>query len=176
MADAAMERIVPNILRMLAARRYRVQQRPRPPTLLAKTPKGARVVVQLIPDEKVGVKGVRETIEALPAGTKRLILVVGQQLTTFAKQEYSKTPRLATELFTFSDFRFDPTQHTWVAPHELVADTAPLHGVKLPTILPTDRVAKWLGLTKGDIVRIQQTSPEGHRYYEYRTCGGASRA
>ena len=128
MADPKVERIIPNLLRMLAARRYRVQ-RARPPTLVAKTPKGARVVIHLIPDEKVGVKGVRDTIAALPAGTKRLILVVGQQLTTFAKQEYSKTPRMATELFSFKDFRFDPTDHTWVPHHEIVDDTAPLQGV-----------------------------------------------
>lgn len=168
-------RILPNLLRMLAARRYRVTKS-RPPTLLAKTPKGARVVIHLITDDKVGVKGVRDTIEGLPAGTKRLILVVGQQLTTFAKQEYDKTPRLATELFTFQDFRFDPTAHAWVPPHELVADPGALQNMKLPTILPTDRIAKWLGLVKNDVVRIRQTSPEGHYYYEYRVCGNASRA
>ena len=120
----------------------------------------------MIADDKVGVKGVRDTIEGLPAGTKRLILVVGQQLTTFAKQEYDKTPRLTTELFTFQDFRFDPRVRMGPSPRARRRPRgAPEQ--KLPTILPP--IASPNGWDSSRTTScIRQTSPEGHYYYEYR--------
>ena len=67
--------------------------------------KGARVVIHLIADDKVGVKGVRDTIEGLPAGTKRLILVVGQQLTPLRSRSTTRrraSPRSSSPSKTFA--------------------------------------------------------------------------
>ena len=42
--------------------------------------------------------------------------------------------------------------------------------LKLPYILHNDIIAKWLGLTQGDIVKIERYNNNSGLYYYYRCC------
>lgn len=83
------------------------------------------------------------------------------------------------QIFTLKELQYNPTQHVLVPKHEKVPeeeikDILAQYQVKtkaqLPVIMKTDRMARWLGLKHGDIVRITRHNENSGIYFFYRCC------
>jgi DNA-directed RNA polymerase I, II, and III subunit RPABC1 len=82
------------------------------------------------------------------------------------------------EIFHESDLLVNITKHTLVPPHTLLSevekrellDRYRLKETQLPRIQHVDPVAKYLGLRKGQVVKIVRKSATAGRYASYRLC------
>ena len=73
------------------------------------------------------------------------------------------------ELFTFKEMSFDIQQHKYYFPHvklnkEERKEVVDKFGIKIPVILETDPVVRFLGYKKGDIVKVIRKN----NYISYR--------
>eukprot|EP01116_Phalansterium_solitarium_P020429 TRINITY_DN601_c0_g1_i1.p2 TRINITY_DN601_c0_g1~~TRINITY_DN601_c0_g1_i1.p2 ORF type:complete len:206 (+),score=55.13 TRINITY_DN601_c0_g1_i1:125-742(+) len=133
------------------------------------------------PEEgKVGVKTIRGFCEKMKEeGVTRAVLVLKQNLTSFAKQaaaEASSTFKL--EQFLETELLVNITTHQLVPEHKKlkVAEKKELlqryklKESQLPRIQSSDPVARYLGLERGDVVKITRPSETAGRYVTYRIC------
>tara|TARA_B110001450_G_scaffold25356_1_gene22353 strand:+ start:1046 stop:1660 length:615 start_codon:yes stop_codon:yes gene_type:complete len=84
------------------------------------------------------------------------------------------------QYFHAKQLLFNPTQHVYVPKHikiesqeeinEILKEYMITSKLKLPYILHNDILAKWLGLTQGDIVKIERYNNNSGLYYYYRCC------
>jgi len=75
---------------------------------------------------------------------------------------------------------FNPTEHEYVPKHTKIESEEEIEEIlkkymitsklKLPFILHSDIISKWLGLTQGDIVKIERYNSNSGLYYYYRCC------
>lgn len=75
---------------------------------------------------------------------------------------------------------FNPTLHEYVPKHTKIESQEEIDEIlnkymitsklKLPFILHSDIISKWLGLTQGDIVKIERYNSNSGLYYYYRCC------
>jgi len=92
-----------------------------------------------------------------------------------------KNIQIRVEFFEEPELYVNITKHELVPEHKLMSekDKAALlkrYGLKetqLPKILTTDPVAKYLGLTRGQVVKISRTSETAGKYVTYRIVGWA---
>jgi len=134
-------------------------------------------------DEKVGVGPLKVYTTRMEAeNVKRAILVVKDKLTAFAKtalKEFSlRGSRI--EYFRDSELLVDITEHKLVPKHEVLTDQQKkelldryrLKPGQLPRIQVSDPVARYFGLTQGQVVKIVRPSETAGRYITYRICMG----
>lgn len=84
------------------------------------------------------------------------------------------------QYFYAKQLLFNPTKHEYVPKHIKVESQEEINDIlkeymitsklKLPFILHSDIIAKWLGLTQGDIVKIERYNNNSGLYYYYRCC------
>lgn len=84
------------------------------------------------------------------------------------------------QYFYAKQLSFNPTKHSYVPKHIKINDENEIKNIlennlissktKLPFILHTDIIAKWLGLKQGDIVKIIRYNPNSGEYNYYRCC------
>jgi len=84
------------------------------------------------------------------------------------------------QYFYAKQLLFNPTKHEYVPKHIKVESQEEINDIlkeymitsklKLPYILHNDIIAKWLGLTQGDIVKIERYNNNSGLYYYYRCC------
>ena len=143
--------------------------------------KGEKQAMVFFPEEeKVGVAYIRSMFATL---TKRYCavgtIVYIDNITPFAKQEIrklSKEHQVEVQMFKQLHLQFNITRHKKVPPHLILSKeekdkllmqyNVPLD--KLPYLPLSDPIAQYYGARKGQVVRVQRTSPEGHPYYVYR--------
>uniref|UniRef100_A0A7S1ESI1 DNA-directed RNA polymerases I, II, and III subunit RPABC1 n=1 Tax=Timspurckia oligopyrenoides TaxID=708627 RepID=A0A7S1ESI1_9RHOD len=129
-------------------------------------------------DPKLGVKPIREYCERMQRdGIHHAIIVLLSGMTPSAKEAVhivSSQHRL--ELFLQNELLVNITEHVLVPKHELLSPAEKrallkmykLKESQLPRIQMKDPVARYYGLTPGQVVRITRPSETAGRYVTYR--------
>lgn len=119
------------------------------------------------------------------AGFDVSILVVAEPLTTtnlktIAEHQQKNNLEMNLQVFTISELLFNVTKHVLVPKHEVIRDKAEEDDLvkqfnikskhQLPIILKTDPIARYYGITPGQVVRITRISPSAGEYIMYRCC------
>eukprot|EP00033_Pygsuia_biforma_P001543 GCRY01001739.1.p1 GENE.GCRY01001739.1~~GCRY01001739.1.p1 ORF type:complete len:207 (-),score=16.44 GCRY01001739.1:471-1091(-) len=132
------------------------------------------------PDEKkVGIKPIRSYFERMKEeDVQRGVLVVIEGMTAFAKQSLAEmgTRGYHLEHFQEKELLVNITKHVLVPKHvPLTRDEKmkllekyKLKEVQLPRIQIHDPVARYLGLKRGEVVKIIRPSETAGRYVTYR--------
>ncbi|EDO08548.1 RNA polymerase Rpb5 N-terminal domain containing protein [Babesia bovis T2Bo] len=162
--------------------RYELYDRVRSKMLLVaslKTDKDAKLLVYFADEtKKTGVKPIRELTEKMEDhDIHRAILVTQNVLTPFAKDAILEAaPRNIIENFLETELLVNITKHELVPKHiPLTADEKQTllqrYKVKesqIPRIQAADPVARYFGLTKGQVVKIIRPSETAGRYVTFR--------
>jgi DNA-directed RNA polymerase I, II, and III subunit RPABC1 len=129
-------------------------------------------------DLSVGVKPVRTYIERMNEnGIFRAVVVYRSSLTPSAnKVMAAMAPKYILEPFQETELMVNITEHKLVPQHILLKDADKkallqkyrLKETQLPRILATDPVARYLGLRRGQVVKILRPSETAGRYVTYR--------
>lgn len=130
---------------------------------------------------KVGVSQVKKYLESMKEqGVRRAILVVENHLTPFAKQSINdaKHHGYNFEQFSEAELLVNITRHSLVPVHQLLSreekgqllSRYKVKEMQLPRIQSSDPVARYMGLEKGQVVRIVRPSETAGRYVTYRYC------
>ncbi|XP_063900958.1 DNA-directed RNA polymerases I, II, and III subunit rpabc1-like [Zophobas morio] len=131
------------------------------------------------PEKKVGVEAIRKLIFTLTnENVKRSIIVVENGISPGAKQaiEKGKELNLIFEVFLLDELVVNITRHRRAYKHSVLTSQEKLdllkrHKLKesqLPRILTSDPMAKYLGVTKGQVVKIHRKSETAGSYVTYR--------
>ena len=139
-----------------------------------------KIIVFFPEDEKVGVKPIKiYTDQMREMGIKRAILVLRQGITPFAKQGVAEmSDEFSIEHFREAELLIDITEHHLVPEHVVLSEEEKkallaryrLKEFQLPRIQPTDPVARYFGMKRGQIVKIIRPSETAGRYVTYRIC------
>ena len=137
-----------------------------------------KVFVFFCEEEKVGVKTIRQYLEAMKnEKVKRAILVCAREISPIAKQALNEMrPNYFVEYFKEDELMVDITEHELVPKHEVLTDEEKqtllkqykLKDIQLPRMRPEDPVARYFGLVRGQVVKIIRASETAGRYVTYR--------
>jgi|EP00505_MAST-04D_sp_SCG-Rhode-Island_P002642 DNA-directed RNA polymerases I, II, and III subunit RPABC1 len=138
-----------------------------------------RINVEFSEESKVGVEPIRRISKFMEdQGFERSILVVQSGgLTPFAKQALQVIgSQFKIEYFKESELLVDITEHELVPEHVVLSENQKqellkrykLKDSQLPRLQETDPVARYFGLTRGQVVKIIRPSETAGRYVTYR--------
>lgn len=117
--------------------------------------------------------------------TRHFVVVIGDGMaSTTLKLLVERDQMLQAEggmcqIWSLPELQFNPARHMYVPRHEKMSDeeVAGLMAeynlksrTQLPLILRTDKMARWLGLRHGDVVRITRHNSTSGKYFYYRCC------
>ncbi|KUF81604.1 DNA-directed RNA polymerases I [Phytophthora nicotianae] len=129
-------------------------------------------------DTKVGVKPIRNYCNRMKdENVTKAILVVQEGITPFARQALNEmAPRYKIEHFKETELLVDITEHTLVPVHRVLGrdEKAALlkryriRDSQLPRMQVTDPIARYYGMTRGQVVKIIRPSETAGRYVTYR--------
>uniref|UniRef100_A0A7S3N0M2 RNA polymerase subunit H/Rpb5 C-terminal domain-containing protein n=1 Tax=Strombidium inclinatum TaxID=197538 RepID=A0A7S3N0M2_9SPIT len=119
------------------------------------------------------LKGVQ--IAALTLKVNRVILIVKGE-TSLAKRTQADSKVLAMEVFTLDDLQVNITEHVLVPKHTVLTDDQKQELLKqyrikdhqLPKIRSSDPIARYFGVSRGDVMKIIRPSETAGRYVTYR--------
>lgn len=106
-------------------------------------------------------------------------VVLRVDITPFAKQAVQEmSDAFRIEHFKEAELLVDITQHQLVPEHQVLTQNEKLELLKryrlkdtqLPRIQPNDPVARYLGMKRGQVVKIIRPSETAGRYVTYRVC------
>lgn len=109
----------------------------------------------------------------------QFLTVLRVDITPFAKQAVQEmSDAFRIEHFKEAELLVDITQHTLVPEHQVLTSNEKIELLKryrlkdtqLPRIQPNDPVARYLGMRRGQVVRITRPSETAGRYVTYRVC------
>jgi DNA-directed RNA polymerase I, II, and III subunit RPABC1 len=158
---------------------FRATFRERMKMLAQKTDNAADQIFVFFPDEKkVSVKYIRG-IEATMKGekVKRAIIVAQQGLTPFSRQVLQAMEEdYLIEQFQEEELLVNITKHVLVPQHRVLTDREKaallekykLKDTQLPRIQHSDPIARYYGMTRGQVVKIIRSSETAGRYVTYR--------
>ena len=139
-----------------------------------------QLLVFFTEDESVGIKPIKKICERMMGqGIMKGILIFKQALTPAARKVVQEmAPKYQLELFHEADLLVNITMHTLVPVHEVLTDDEKktllakyrLKETQLPRIQPTDPVARYYGLKRGQVVKIIRPSETAGKYVTYRLC------
>lgn len=130
-------------------------------------------------DAKVGIKPIRKYCDKMSEmGTNRAILIVQEAMTSHAKQALKETVTLGLHMehFQEAELLVNITEHVLVPKHQVMSDDEKrellrrykLKESQLPRIQLNDPVARYYGMTRGQVVKIIRPSETAGRYVTYR--------
>ena len=105
------------------------------------------------------------------------IIITSGKLSQQAKQKIQDINKeLQVEIFTVNELVVNITEHELVPEHillpkeekDLLLKRYKIKENQLPKILVTDPVARFLGLKRGDVVKITRVSETAGKYITYR--------
>ena len=136
------------------------------------------IYVEFIDDPKLGVEQISLFTEKIRKENISCgIMVISGSITPLAKQKFRESNELLhIEYFEEKELVVNITEHELVPKHILLSDEEKktllkkyrLEESQLPKILTSDPVAKYLGLRRGQVVKIIRASETAGRYITYR--------
>nr|XP_027193883.1 DNA-directed RNA polymerases I, II, and III subunit RPABC1-like [Dermatophagoides pteronyssinus] len=130
--------------------------------------------------KKIGVKPIKVLVDQMEERSINYTILIGQQpLTSFAVNTIKDLlPNFHIEFFLESELLVNITKHELVPKHiklnenekEAILKQYKISDIHLPRICTTDAVARYLGLRRGDIVKIIRPSESAGKYITYRLC------
>lgn len=156
------------------------RQRSRMPIVTCRKDDPNSKIIVFFADEtkKTGVKPLRELTERMnEKSIQRAILVTQNTLTPFAKDAINESaPRHIIENFLDTELLVNITKHELVPKHIPLTFEEKRHllqrykirETKLPKIQSRDAVCRYLGLSKGQVVKIIRPSETAGKYVTYR--------
>ncbi len=143
---------------------FTAETEPPEPTPANPNPEGEKILVFYSEEANVGVKTMRSFIGALDqAGINRGIIIWSEKMTPAARKVIeAMRAQFILEDFDEASLLVNITHHTLVPKHEVMTPQEKrellqryrLKDNQLPRIQPTDPVARYLGLSRGQVVRI----------------------
>ena len=114
-------------------------------------------------------------IQAVTLNVSRAIMIVRDQ-TAYSRRNASDTDIIKFEVFTLDDLQVNITQHMMVPPHSVLSEDQKqelltkyrIKEHQLPKIKQLDPIAKYFGVSKGDVMKIVRPSETAGRYVTYR--------
>lgn len=144
------------------------------------TPDCGPVWVEFLSDKSFGVAHIRNFTKYIVTNNYQSgIMVTNQPLSAGARKTLINVENLAKiECFLEEDLLVNITHHELVPRHVLLSREEKMALLKryrlketqLPRILQKDPVARYLGLKRGQVVKIIRTSETAGRYASYRLC------
>jgi DNA-directed RNA polymerase I, II, and III subunit RPABC1 len=146
-------------------------------------PQVGTIWVEFNSDENVGLKQLRDYMQHLVTGSYYSgIMVCAKPMTGMAlrllrgSSGLEEGPKGGVEVFVEQDLLVNITKHELVPKHVLLSREEKdqllkryrLKETQLPRIQVTDPVAKYLGLRRGQVVKIIRKSETAGRYASYR--------
>lgn len=144
------------------------------------TPDCGQIYVEFIADSSLGVATIRRFLQhVMTQSYKAGIMVTHVPLTPSARKSLLSVENFArVECFLEEDLLVNITHHELVPRHILLSREEKaallkryrLKETQLPRILQKDPVARYLGLKRGQVVKIIRNSETAGRYASYRLC------
>lgn len=144
------------------------------------TPDCGPVWVEFLSDESFGIAQIRQFAKHTIANNyKSGIMVTHKALSAAARKSLASLESLTKiECFLEEDLLVNITHHELVPRHVLLSRDEKaallqryrLKETQLPRILQKDPVARYLGLKRGQVVKIIRVSETAGRYASYRLC------
>ena len=150
---------------------------PRSAAYAALQPKLGTIHVEFAKEGKIGVKQMRDFVHAVQKNEFATgVLVYPEAMTTAALKIVPAVLPIVIETFAEQDLIVNITKHELVPKHILLSATEKkalleryrLKESQLPRIQATDPVARYLGLKRGQVVKIIRRSETAGRYASYR--------
>ena len=133
---------------------------------------------QYFPDQKINSDSIKNYLEVMKdSKVNSGIIIISGKLSQQAKQKVQDINKeLQVEIFTVNELVVNITEHELVPKHillskedkDLLLKRYKIKENQLPKILVTDPVARYLGLKRGDVVKIIRESETAGRYITYR--------
>jgi len=133
---------------------------------------------QYFPDQKINSDSIKNYLEVMKdSKVNSGIIIISGKLSQQAKQKVQDINKeLQIEIFTVNELVVNITEHELVPKHillskedkDLLLKRYKIKENQLPKILVTDPVARYLGLKRGDVVKIIRESETAGRYITYR--------
>lgn len=136
-----------------------------------------RIFVFFPDDDKLGAKPIKQyTREMEDKNVMRAIVVVKDQITPFAKKVMTTIDKFKFDIFQQTELMVNITEHELVPKHvkmtpeqkAVMMARYKIADSQLPQIQKSDPVARYLGLERGDMVKIIRPSETAGRYITYR--------
>eukprot|EP00890_Picochlorum_soloecismus_P005261 jgi/Picsp_1/5736/NSC_03095-R1_protein len=138
------------------------------------------IFVFFVEEPKVGVKSIKTVAERMRSdGVSRAIIIIQEKITPFAKQSLTEMqPKYMIEMFKESELLVNITKHILVPEHRVLTveekktllERYKVKETQLPRIQFSDPVARYYGMSRGQVVRIVRPSETAGRYVTYRLC------
>jgi len=109
---------------------------------------------------KFNIDKVKECISILNnMNVRKAICLYNNTITPIAKKAILNIVDYDIELFNVNELYFNITKHRLVPQHVKLSEEESIefknmYGIKIPSILKTDPVSKFLGFQRGDIIKI----------------------
>ncbi|KAJ1561438.1 DNA-directed RNA polymerases II 24 kDa polypeptide (RNA polymerase II subunit 5), partial [Cladochytrium tenue] len=139
-----------------------------------------QILIFFTEDETVGIKPLKKIWERMmQQQIMKAILIYQKNLTPSAhKIIHEMAPKYILEIFQESELLVNITHHTLVPRHVLLTKDEKatllaryrLKETQLPRIQPSDPVARYYGLKRGEVVKITRPSETAGKYVTYRLC------
>ena len=132
----------------------------------------SKIIIFTTPVVKFNVDTVKEFITITnKLNINHCIVIYSVSVTSMAKKLIENSFDVKIELFKLDEVQFNITTHILVPIHIKLTDVdatkfKDLYGIKFPTILKTDPIARFYNYQKGDVIKIVRSS----EYVTYRIC------
>ena len=131
-----------------------------------------------IPNDKINKETIQHFVKEMQTteASSGIIITSSTKLSEQAKKQIGNSKELTIEIFNLNELVVNITEHELVPNHTLLSkkdkklllERYKIKDSQLPKILVSDPIARYLGLKRGDVVKITRKSETAGRYITYR--------